>query len=77
MFALPEVGEQVFNRFFRVALPVAQPAECGVHNDTVQPCAELRFFLEPADSLEGGKKSILHRVVGVFFMIQHAAGNEQ
>jgi hypothetical protein len=51
VFAFAEVGQQVLDRLFRVALPAAQPAQGRVDNDAMQPGAEPRPPLELANSL--------------------------
>ena len=77
MLAFTEVGQQVLDRLFRVALPAAEPAQGRVDDDAMQPGAEPRLPLELANSLEGGQESVLNGVVGVLFIPEDAPGREQ
>ena len=77
MLAFAEVGEQGLDRLFRVALPAPQPAQGCINDYAVQPGAKLRLPLELAYSFKGGQKYLLHRIVGIFFVAQHAPGYEQ
>jgi hypothetical protein len=77
VFAVAEVGQEIFDGPFGVALQSSEAAQCGVDDDAMQPGAEPRLPLELADALEGGQESVLYGVVGVLFISQDTPGDEQ